>query len=106
MLDIFPLTSKDISADEHGKWALEEVVPLATKLIVEDIKRLGICIYQTNTWNMEYMNHLDILFKNQEDINYYRLSGNIKEGKSLVFSDSGLSMEIDIRFVIGTEIYG
>ena len=106
MLDIFPLTSDDIDRIEGDKWHLQAVIPKTMKIIQEDIASFGISIYQINRMEGEYHVQLVILFRSQEDLNLYKMTGNIKEGKLDVFSDSGLIIFVDIVFTLGTEIYG
>lgn len=107
MTNLLPLTSEDIGTTEDGKWDLQSVFPKVTKMIVEDINEWGISIYQTNLMqDSDTTSVLQILFKSQEDINYYKLAGRAKEGKLTIFSDRGLTITITIAFYVGTEIYG
>lgn len=106
MIDIFPLTSYDIGLNEEHKWDFDALAPLVTKIIIQDISDFGINVLQCNRMIVNHITDFAILFSSQQDLNYYKLVGNIKEGNLDVFSDSGMIITFNIIFALGTEIYG
>ena len=105
MTNIFPLNSSHIGRLENNNWDLEAVSPLAAKIIIEDISSFGIEIVNSSRQITNYMTQFTVVFSSEQDLNYYKLAGNIKEGTIDVFSDSGMIMTFNIIFAIGTEIY-
>lgn len=104
MIDIFPLTYDEIKGEDEVN-CLDNIFPMSIQKITKDAINFGIDI-KTYSRKHNYDAYLDIIFPSEKDMHYYKLVGNIKEGRIVLFHEMGLQVETTISFIVETEIYG
>lgn len=79
MDDIIPIMTSELDVGDLEQMTYEDqVFCILHSKIKRDLRSLGI-MAKVKFKHKDYYTHVTIKFNSQEDLNYYRLSGNLKE---------------------------